>query len=206
MAVKITDQTNKLIFSKLDGTTHRLNLVVRKLIEAKIDLIPAKWREKIAISILKEGCLILLERGGYTVHPVPGPVPINIPLLKNIKEGGRSQNLKLLRRGKIMSGAPNIKGISQLANPPIIIGIIIKKIIKKAWEVIKELKRLEPNQFPKNLSSMRIKSLILNPIAPAQIPKYIYREPISLWLDENPQRFKKFMQDILFIGANKPTY
>ena len=34
-----------------------------------------------------------------------------------------------------MSGAPNIKGTSQLPNPPIIIGITRKKIITKACAV-----------------------------------------------------------------------
>ena len=38
-----------------------------------------------------------------------------------------------------MSGAPSIKGTSQLPNPPIKIGITIKKIIIKAWAVTKTL-------------------------------------------------------------------
>lgn len=41
----------------------------------------------------------------------------------------------LLRRGKAISGAPNIRGSNQFPNPPIIIGITIKKIIIKAWAV-----------------------------------------------------------------------
>jgi len=44
-----------------------------------------------------------------------------------------------------MSGAPNIKGINQFAKPPINIGITIKKIIKKACDVIKLLKIEDPN-------------------------------------------------------------
>lgn len=50
-------------------------------------------------------------------------------------EGGKSQNLKLFIRGKAISGAPSIKGTNQFPNPPIIIGITIKKIIIKAWAV-----------------------------------------------------------------------
>ena len=38
-------------------------------------------------------------------------------------------------RGKAISGAPNIKGTSQFPNPPIKIGITIKKIMTKAWAV-----------------------------------------------------------------------
>lgn len=34
-----------------------------------------------------------------------------------------------------MSGAPNINGTNQFPNPPIIIGITIKKIMIKAWAV-----------------------------------------------------------------------
>jgi len=48
------------------------------------------------------------------------------------KEGGRSQNLMLFIRGKAMSWAPIIIGTSQLPNPPIRIGITIKKIMTKA--------------------------------------------------------------------------
>jgi hypothetical protein len=38
-----------------------------------------------------------------------------------------------------MSGAPSISGISQFPNPPIKIGITIKKIIKNPWAVTKVL-------------------------------------------------------------------
>jgi len=51
---------------------------------------------------------------------------INNPL------NGSNQNLKLLRRGKHISCAPNIRGKRRLPNPPIKIGITMKKIIKKA--------------------------------------------------------------------------
>lgn len=42
-------------------------------------------------------------------------------------------------RGKAISGAPNINGINQFPNPPIIIGITIKKIIINACAVTIEL-------------------------------------------------------------------
>lgn len=50
-------------------------------------------------------------------------------------DGGSNQNLILFKRGKAISGAPNIKGTNQFPNPPIMIGITIKKIITKAWAV-----------------------------------------------------------------------
>lgn len=54
---------------------------------------------------------------------------------KSIKAGNKNQNLILFSRGKAISTAPNIKGTSQLPNPPISTGITMKKIIIKAWAV-----------------------------------------------------------------------
>ena len=48
--VILTDHTNKEIRSRRKPFERILITVVIKLIEAKIDEIPAKWREKIAIS------------------------------------------------------------------------------------------------------------------------------------------------------------
>jgi len=41
----------------------------------------------------------------------------------------------LFIRGNVISGAPNISGTNQFPNPPIIIGITMKKIMTKAWAV-----------------------------------------------------------------------
>lgn len=54
---------------------------------------------------------------------------------RRVREGGKSQKLMLFIRGKAMSGAPSIKGTSQFPNPPIKIGITMKKIITKACAV-----------------------------------------------------------------------
>lgn len=54
---------------------------------------------------------------------------------RSVNEGGNIQKLILFIRGKAISGAPNIKGTNQFPNPPIIIGITIKKIIMNAWAV-----------------------------------------------------------------------
>ena len=77
----------------------------------------------------------MLAKGGYTVHPVPAPSSTQELRSKRTKAGGRSQKLMLFRRGKAISGAPIIRGNIQFPNPPIIIGITIKKIIKNAWAV-----------------------------------------------------------------------
>merc|ERR1719273_1044003 len=52
-----------------------------------------------------------------------------------INAGIRNQNLILFIRGNAISAAPNIRGTNQLPNPPIKIGITIKKIIIKACAV-----------------------------------------------------------------------
>jgi hypothetical protein len=78
---------------------------------------------------------MLLESGGYTVHPVPAPLSVSMLIVNKVRDGGRSQNLMLFIRGKAMSGAPSMRGTSQFPNPPIITGITMKKIITKAWAV-----------------------------------------------------------------------
>lgn len=110
-------------------------IVVIKLIAPRIDEIPAKWSEKILKSTEAPPWAIAAERGGYTVHPVPAPLSTAPPTNSRVREGGKNQKLKLLSRGNAMSGAPSIKGTNQLPNPPIMIGITIKKIITNAWAV-----------------------------------------------------------------------
>jgi len=73
-----------------------------------------------------------LDRGGYTVHPVPTPFSTAAENTRSAREGGKSQNLMLFKRGNAISGAANISGISQFPNPPINTGITRKKIIRNA--------------------------------------------------------------------------
>jgi len=80
-----------------------------------------------------------VDRGGYTVHPVPTPLSVIEDISSRDNEGGSSQNLMLFIRGNAMSGAPTMMGINQFPNPPIIIGMTMKKIIIKAWAVTIEL-------------------------------------------------------------------
>lgn len=106
--------------------------VVIKLIAPKIDEIPAKCREKIARSTEAPAWARLPASGGYTVHPVPAPDSTVEDASSRRKDGGSSQKLMLFIRGNAISGAPIIRGTSQFPNPPIIIGITMKKIITKA--------------------------------------------------------------------------
>ena len=52
------------------------------------------------------------------------------------KEGSNIHSLRLLRRGKAMSGAPSIRGNSQFPNPPISTGITKKKIMAILFPII----------------------------------------------------------------------
>lgn len=118
--------------SKRIPLIRQLKIVEIKLTEAIIDEAPARCREKIARSTEGPAWAIFLESGGYNVHPVPTPFSTAAELNKRRREGGRSQNLILFIRGKAISGADSINGINQLPNPPIKIGITIKKIISRA--------------------------------------------------------------------------
>ena len=112
-----------------------LIIVVMKLIAPKIDEIPAKCREKIVRSTEAPAWARLPAKGGYTVQPVPAPASTPEEASRSKKDGGRSQKLILFIRGNAISGAPIINGMSQFPNPPIMIGITIKKIITKACAV-----------------------------------------------------------------------
>jgi hypothetical protein len=63
---------------------------------------------------------------------VPAPISTNLESRIKNKAVGNNQKLKLFKRGKLISGAPSIKGSNQFPKPPIILGITIKKIINKA--------------------------------------------------------------------------
>lgn len=106
-----------------------------KLIAPRMDEIPARCREKIVRSTEAPAWARFPESGGYTVHPVPAPASTPDDARRSRKEGGRSQKLMLFIRGNAMSGAPIIRGTSQFPNPPIRIGMTIKKIITKACAV-----------------------------------------------------------------------
>ena len=63
---------------------------------------------------------------------MPAPFSTAAEDTKRRSDGGSNQNLRLLSRGNAISGAPSIRGSSQLPNPPIKTGITKKKIIRNA--------------------------------------------------------------------------
>jgi hypothetical protein len=139
ITVIITDQTNKGIRSNRIPFHRILIIVVMKLMAPRIEAAPAKCREKMAKSTDGPEWARLLASGGYTVHPVPAPFSTAADDTSRIKDGGISQNLRLFSRGNAISGAPNINGINQFPNPPMKIGITMKKIIKNPCAVTKVL-------------------------------------------------------------------
>ena len=64
-------------------------IVTKKFIDPIIELAPAKWRLKIAMSTEVPEWAIAADKGGYTVHPVPAPLLARVePNNKN--NAGRS--------------------------------------------------------------------------------------------------------------------
>jgi len=162
-AVIRTAHANKGIRSRIIPNTRKLPKVLIKFTAPKIELTPAKWREKIAKSTDAPACAIFLERGGYTVQPVPAPLSTRDLDKSIIKAGIKNQNLILFIRGNAISAAPSIKGTSQFPNPPIKIGITMKKIMINAWAVTTTLYTWSsPIKDPACPNSNRI--IILSPV------------------------------------------
>lgn len=138
-AVTRTDHTKRGVWYWVMAGGFMLMIVVIKLMAPRIEDTPARCREKMVRSTEAPACARFPARGGYTVQPVPAPASTIEDAISSRKEGGSSQKLILFIRGKAMSGAPIIKGTSQFPNPPIIMGITMKKIITKAWAVTNTL-------------------------------------------------------------------
>jgi hypothetical protein len=120
------------MFSILIAGDRILTMVEIKLIAPRIDDTPAICREKMVKSTLGPLWAKYCDSGGYTVHPVPAPCSLIVPLVMSMNDGGSSQKLRLFIRGNAMSGAPIINGTNQFPNPPIKIGITKKKIMINA--------------------------------------------------------------------------
>jgi hypothetical protein len=135
IAVIKTLQTNNGIIDIFKPGTLMFKIVTIKFIAPNIDDMPAKCKLNIAKSTAPPECANIPLKGGYTVQPVPAPVSINAEHNSNIKDGGNNQKLNAFSLGNAISGAPINKGTKQLPNPPIMLGITIKKIIINACAV-----------------------------------------------------------------------
>ncbi len=65
----------------------------------------------------------------------PGSPSKNIEASSSVNAAGSSQNEMLFMRGNAMSGAPIKSGTIQLPKPPIIAGMITKKIMVRPCAV-----------------------------------------------------------------------
>ena len=131
-AVISTAHTKRGSLWKLIPRARIFTIVTMKLIAPRMEDIPARCRLKIPKSTAGPECASIPLRGGYTVHPVPTPTSIKEEISSIARDGGRSQKLRLLRRGNAISGAPMRIGTNQFPKPPIITGMTIKKIMIKA--------------------------------------------------------------------------
>ena len=134
-AVKKIAQINRGIRYTVIALVRIFMMVVRKLIDLRIEDIPARCNLNITKSTPLPECVCMLDKGGYSVHPVPTPFSTKLEDNSRNKEGGRSQNLMLFNRGNAISGAPIHRGINQFPNPPIKTGITKKNIIIRACAV-----------------------------------------------------------------------
>jgi len=130
-AVSRTDQAKRGIISKDMPSPRILAMVVIKLALPRMLLTPARCSEKIPKSTAPPGCP-RVDRGGYTVQPVPAPLSTSPDIIRSESAGGRSQNLILFIRGKAISGAWTNRGTNQFPKPPIMVGITKKKIMINA--------------------------------------------------------------------------
>ena len=103
-----------------------------------------------------------------------------------MRAGGISQNEMLFMRGNAMSGAPIMSGTSQLPKPPIIAGMIMKKIMIRPWPVTNTLKVWGSLKIcrPGYMSSARMNMDSVPPMRPAKIANTRYIMPMSLWFVE----------------------
>jgi len=127
--------TNRGIVCRDIPGARMLKMVTIKLIAPRIEDMPARCRLKIPKSTAAPECASMPLRGGYTVQPVPTPTSTKEERSSKESAGGSNQKLRLLSRGKAMSGAPIRMGTNQFPKPPTITGITMKKIIINAWAV-----------------------------------------------------------------------
>jgi len=102
-AVISTDQTNSGIESRFIEDDRMFMMVVMKLMAPRMEEAPARCKLKMARSTEIPEWKRFPARGGYTVHPVPAPIPAKAEDERRVSEGGSSQKLMLFIRGKAIS-------------------------------------------------------------------------------------------------------
>ncbi|KRY46709.1 hypothetical protein T03_10441 [Trichinella britovi] len=129
------------------------------------------------------------------------PMLMSIDELSSIKAGGNNQNPRLFSRGKDISVAPTIIGISQFPNPLSSIGITIKKIMKIQDSLPRAHSSIRLNRMDR---SNIISSATINPKEINEVFEYLYWlmsskhvvnaiEPSSTWSPWRPVVMKKIL-------------
>jgi len=101
IAVIKTDQTKRGIISKVIEGVRIFIIVEIKFTAPKIEEIPAICKEKIVKSTAGPLCAKYLDRGGYTVHPVPAPCSVIVLVVIKKKMGGVFKILNYLFEGRL---------------------------------------------------------------------------------------------------------
>ena len=114
-AVINTDHTNKGILWRVIPGLLMLKIVVIKLVAPNKEDAPAKCRLKIAKSTDPPEWYSMLDKGGYTVQPVPAPPSTRAEVTNNNNDGGSNQKLMLFSLGNAISAAPIINGTNQFS-------------------------------------------------------------------------------------------
>lgn len=112
-------------------------IVEMKFTAPRIELAPAKCSEKIAKSTEAPAWAILLERGGYTVQPVPAPLSTKDLDRSITNAGNKSQKLILFIRGNAISAAPSINCDDKFQP----LSLLSSKLAKRLDDTVHELNR-----------------------------------------------------------------
>ena len=181
-------QTNSGRRMKVMPGARMLKMVAIMFMEPMTEDSPMKWMAKITKGNASPVCSI---SGGYMVQPPAGPPPgmSSVPS-SMVKANGSIQKLQLFMRGRAMSGAPIIMGMSQLAKPTVP-GMTTPKIITRACRVVMELKNCGCTNCRPGSKSSALITIAMAPPTKNMISANIrYRVPMSLWLVVNNQRFR----------------
>ncbi len=128
MLVTIVVHTNMGMRSSVMPGARILKIVVRKLIEPRIELVPSRMRPIRSTSIPVEA--VVSESGAYIVQPTGAPPNTN-DSMTSAPPAGISQKPNALMRGNAMSAAPICRGTMKLARP-VVMGMTNRKIIVTA--------------------------------------------------------------------------
>ena len=111
------------------------------------------------------------------------PPDINKAKQSRVSAIPASHNERAFHLGKTKSDAPTIIGKRILPNPPIKIGIIIKKIINNPWNVKFEVYCWAVESTNPNIAFSTLKTIDNpKPMKPPKMPDKIYNAPMITWL------------------------